>query len=115
MAVLPPDPYKSFDNHPNFIWLASIAIIVPSIVALGSISKIFNKTTEKIFDYLGWISYPLYCIHVPIYLIFTVVTNNKDYSFFSFISLISITVFLSHLLAKYIEEPIRYKLNFYLK
>lgn len=44
----------------------SILLMFPMIVAMGAGSKITDKRTAKVCDFLGKISYPLYITHYPL-------------------------------------------------
>lgn len=90
----------------SYIWLGSL-ILIPPIVALGSISNPCTAVVSAIFEYTGWISYPVYCLHFPIYSIFTSLTDNRDYGLMTIAVCGPIVVFVSHLAAKAIEEPCR--------
>jgi len=92
------------------IWLASTILIVPLFIIFGSISTSENPYINNINEYLGWISYPLYCIHFPVLSLY----SSFDIGYNIYLSTIICTVvslFLSHLLAKYIDDPIRAKLS----
>jgi peptidoglycan/LPS O-acetylase OafA/YrhL len=56
---------------------------------------------------LGWISYPVYCVHFPIYSIFTLLTDNADYGILAPLICIPVAIVVAHFSAKYIEEPVR--------
>jgi peptidoglycan/LPS O-acetylase OafA/YrhL len=100
----------------NHIWLGSVLFFVPLLVAVGSISNPTNSFTARVFHYLGWISYPVYCLHVPIYLIFTILTDNADYGILGALMCAPVVILVSHLVTKHMEEPVRDILaNRYLK
>lgn len=96
-----------FVAWPPYIWLASALILVPILIAIGTVSNATNLTTVKIFNYLGWISYPIYCLHMPIYSIFTLITKNQDVGIMAALVCVPIVIGVSHLLATHIEEPAR--------
>ena len=55
-------PFKLYGLYNEFF----LAIIAPLLVVLGSVSLCRDSFTLYISRFLGWISYPLYCLHVPI-------------------------------------------------
>ncbi len=58
----------------------SILFLFPLIVYMGASGSIKNATTQKLCNFLGDISYPIYIIHYPLIYIFSawVVDNNKS-------------------------------------
>jgi peptidoglycan/LPS O-acetylase OafA/YrhL len=91
----------------SYIWLGSTILFVPLLVAVGSISNPTNSYTSRVFKYLGWISYPIYCVHFPIYSIFTLLTDNADYGILTPLICLPVAIVIAHFSAKYIEEPVR--------
>lgn len=105
-----------FVAWPPYIWLASVLILIPLLITIGSVSNSANAFTTKVFEYLGWISYPIYCLHMPIYSIFTLITGNQNEGFLAALICVPMVIGVSHLVARYIEEPVRVALaNKYLK
>lgn len=89
------------------IWLVETLFAVPVLVLLGAVSMPVSSNEERRSEYLGWISYPVYCLHLPVYSIFTLATGNTDYGLIGLLICAPITIVLSHLLTKKIEEPVR--------
>lgn len=87
--------------------ISVLIIFVPILVALGAVSTTENALINKQLDYLGWLSYPIYCVHKPVLSIYTAISNQPKMGIYSVIFCILVTVVLSHLLAKYIDEPLR--------
>lgn len=52
-------------------WLFSITFLIPTMIFFSAKVIINCKRLEKICIYLGWLSYPLYCLHYPLFNIFT--------------------------------------------
>ncbi|MDD2781648.1 acyltransferase [Sulfuricurvum sp.] len=92
------------------IWLISTIFIVPIFIVLGSISNSTNARINSANEYLGWISYPLYCIHFPILSIYSTFYSDEN-SYITTLVCSVISIVLAHLLAKYIEEPMRFRLS----
>jgi peptidoglycan/LPS O-acetylase OafA/YrhL len=109
LLVLTPVAIFSIPTLPigYLVWLTSTLFIVPLLVAAGAVSVSRNDSLTKIFDYLGWLSYPIYCVHFPIYSIFTVLSNNADMGLLGAILCAAISIVVAHIFGKYIDEPFR--------
>jgi peptidoglycan/LPS O-acetylase OafA/YrhL len=46
--------------------LFSIALLAPSLVVLGATASSRNIAINKASEFLGWISFPVYCLHRPV-------------------------------------------------
>lgn len=46
--------------------LCAAATLAPLLVWCGSVSTCRDRFTLRVSEFLGWLSYPLYCVHVPI-------------------------------------------------
>jgi len=95
---------------PNFhgyyiFWLATVLTIVPILVSLAIASKKISLTSEKICSELGKLSYPIYCIHYPIFSIYSTYEMGLNLSGFEIFSLILFIVTLSHFVVRYYDEP----------
>ncbi len=88
-------------------WLLSALVVVPVIVAFGSTSQTDNSQINYVAGYLGWISYPLYCVHFPIYSLFTTITNNRNYGISGVVICSLVSWGVAHYSSKLIEEPVR--------
>lgn len=47
-------------------YLLAIGIAAPTLVCAGALSDHENRRLASVSTFLGWISYPLYCLHYPI-------------------------------------------------
>jgi peptidoglycan/LPS O-acetylase OafA/YrhL len=53
--------------HANSLYyLFAIALIAPLLVLVGATVPCESKTALSVATFLGWLSYPLYCVHFPI-------------------------------------------------
>ncbi len=93
------------------MWLYAALIFVPVVVTLGTVSDPKPGMTHRLFDYLGWLSYPIYCIHFPIYSIFTSLTHDADARLWGACLCAAVTIVMAHLSAKFIDEPVREMLS----
>jgi peptidoglycan/LPS O-acetylase OafA/YrhL len=46
--------------------LFAVAVLAPLLVWFGSISTCRDRLTTTISEFLGWLSFPLYCLHMPV-------------------------------------------------
>jgi peptidoglycan/LPS O-acetylase OafA/YrhL len=97
----------NFGSLSTFIWLFNALLIVPMLVVLGIVSSTEQATLTRVSDYLGWLSYPVYCLHFPIYVIFTLITANRDYGLEAMLICTPIALTTAHILTKVLEEPTR--------
>ncbi|WP_175883181.1 acyltransferase [Burkholderia sp. BCC0044] len=87
---------------------AILLFVAPALVYRGAMLAPSGKTIARISAFLGWISYPLYCVHYPIgRLVFTYAPQAEIHVVRTamFAALLSIVAAAG--LAKFIEEPIR--------
>lgn len=88
----------------------SAIIIAPIILFLGSFSAVKGKIASNLMIFLGWISYPLYCLHMPIGNIIGEIQNhylNSNDIVTSRLIFVMATIVFSVLATKFYEEPIR--------
>ena len=88
-------------------WLLGVLFVAPSLVYLGSASEPQSKKWAKLCNYLGWLSYPLYCVHLPIYNIFRA---ELGVNYLSSMLAVLCSVVVAHVASKSIEEPVRRRL-----
>jgi len=54
-------------SHTNAIYyLIAVGLVAPALVLLGSKLRCQNPIMLRTVQFLGWLSYPLYCVHYPI-------------------------------------------------
>lgn len=88
-------------------WIVSAVCFVPFLVLFGAASVSASERCNRAFDYLGWISYPIYCVHFPIYSIFSTYTDNRDVGMMPVLVCTPIALAVAHFGTKYLEEPVR--------
>jgi peptidoglycan/LPS O-acetylase OafA/YrhL len=88
-------------------WLLNTLVTISFLVALGAIANPQGKRAKEVFDYLGWISYPIYCIHFPLYSLYTSMAGNADTGLSGAVICSLATIGSAHVLAKYFDEPAR--------
>jgi peptidoglycan/LPS O-acetylase OafA/YrhL len=58
----------------------AIMVLAPLFVIQGSNAKCENSAVVATSKFLGWLSYPIYCLHVPILLGVRVIGNHVSFS-----------------------------------
>jgi len=61
LLVVPHLPHLS-----TIYYLFAVGLVAPMLVFLGSALHCQNQTASRVVRFLGWISYPIYCVHYPI-------------------------------------------------
>jgi peptidoglycan/LPS O-acetylase OafA/YrhL len=85
-----------------------LGIVAPGLVLLGSMVSCRGVVSENTAKFLGWLSYPIYCLHFPIARVVFLGANEADYSrSFAVFASIAITLVVSVILTKFCEEPTR--------
>jgi len=90
----------------------SILLMFPMIVAMGAGSKITDKRTAKVCDFLGKISYPLYITHYPlIYVQMQWAANHQSAPVGTHIcvaiSIFIMAIAIAYATMKLYDEPVR--------
>lgn len=92
----------------NFV---GVVFFMPVFLAIGAMTVCENEKILKVCTFLGWISYPLYCLHMPVAMIVKSVSeNNFGLSFYSLAPqacAIIITFAVTILVTKFYDEPSR--------
>ena len=60
--------------------LFAVAVLAPLLVWFGSISICRNRLTMKISEFLGWLSFPLYCLHMPVFEEMKILNGTLNFS-----------------------------------
>jgi peptidoglycan/LPS O-acetylase OafA/YrhL len=91
--------------------LIGVVLIMPVFLVTGALTIFENDKILKVCKFLGWISYPLYCLHLPIGVIVEYVSESIfDVSYYSFLPqafAISMSIVAAILVTKYYDEPVR--------
>ena len=85
-----------------------IAIVAPSVVFAGALINMGTGSARTFAEFLGWISYPVYCLHWPIGRAVFFVMSDSYYLNLLPAAVASVaTLAASVVLTKYCDEPIR--------
>lgn len=95
-------------NFPGYyiLWLLMVYTTVPYLVATAIAAPIESQAIKNICTELGKLSYPVYCIHYPIFSIYSTTKPNMNLSPLEITALVLGNLVLAHLLVRYYDEPI---------
>lgn len=97
-------PKRVYGLYPFLILLT----LAPYLVYVGSTLNCHSKISLNLARFLGWISFPLYCLHFPIGRAVFSIADNFHYSkLFAIFTSIILTTIISIILTKLYEEPMR--------
>jgi peptidoglycan/LPS O-acetylase OafA/YrhL len=92
-------------------YIFSAIVLSPLLLIIGTRTQFKNSISKNLSQFLGWISYPIYCLHTPVgnILAFFIKKEHLDIAYGLPFSLIAsaITVILAIILTKVYEEPVR--------
>ena len=101
-----------FDENTAFPGINALLPVISTAVLIGSISqwpRFFNDlSNNRISQWLGAISYPLYLWHWPA-LVLPSSTLGRPLSINERMICIFVTILLAHWTSKYIEQPLRHR------
>jgi peptidoglycan/LPS O-acetylase OafA/YrhL len=89
------------------VWILGSLIAIPALVALSAKSVSTSTKANILLDYSGWLSYPIYCLHLPIYTAILFISPKIEYSFATSIATACITAIFAHNVTRFFEEPVR--------
>ncbi|MCA8096440.1 acyltransferase family protein [Burkholderia contaminans] len=87
---------------------AILLLVAPALVYRGATLAPSGKTIARISAFLGWISYPLYCVHYPVgRLVFAYAPQAESHIVRTAMLAALLSMAAAAVLAKFVEEPIR--------
>lgn len=92
-------------------WLLCTLFVIPLIVWLGTRTDVSNTMAAKWLHYIGWLSYPLYCLHIPIAQLVSVYFPAPHYFLRFSLLLIFLILLVSDVVGRFYDEPVRAKLS----
>ncbi|WP_229203013.1 acyltransferase family protein [Burkholderia ambifaria] len=88
--------------------LAVLLFVAPALVYRGAMLTPSGNAVARISAFLGWISYPLYCVHYPIgRLVFAYAPQGDGHVVRTAMLAACLSIVSAAFLAKFVEEPIR--------
>jgi peptidoglycan/LPS O-acetylase OafA/YrhL len=93
-------------KYSYYLW--AIVVMTPLMVSVGAITKCETKALSAGSEFLGWISYAVYCLHVPIFDGLKIIYSRYHWTSVPVaLPSIMITLVLAVLATKYYDEPVR--------
>lgn len=97
-------PHEAKGLYSAFI----VAVVAPLLVCVGATMSCGGNINVKVSRFLGWMSYPIYCLHYPIGRAVFLLSDKAHYSKnFAFLASVILTFTLSIVFTKLYEEPVR--------
>lgn len=92
--------------------LVALATVAPAIVFVGAHIRLRSGLEKNVALFLGWISYPIYCLHYPIVLMVVFLRGNAHGSAYFLMAVsTAVTLALAMALTRWYEEPLRAALS----
>ena len=118
MAILALTAVPRFGTGHRYYWLVAVITSVPLLVAMGSWVRVPEGTRwERLCSYSGRISYPIFCLHYPLLVFFSLLPRDDGHmellslTFLDFLGIavafFCTTLVVSHYTMTFIEEPVR--------
>ena len=93
--------------HETLFWTVCVLLAVPAVVALGFVAETRSLQFSRLLGYLGWLSYPLYCLHFPLYSVVTTLRGSAEAPVWLVIALSAASILIAHAAGRWIDTPIR--------
>jgi peptidoglycan/LPS O-acetylase OafA/YrhL len=92
--------------------MIALATVVPAIVFIGAHIRPGPGLETNVARFLGWISYPIYCLHVPVVRLIVYARGGLHTPpYWVMLASATITIALAIMLTKWYEAPIRAALS----
>jgi peptidoglycan/LPS O-acetylase OafA/YrhL len=93
----------------GFYYLFQLVAVAPLLLVAGCLTVSQSNDEANTATFLGWLSYPLYCLHIPVFR--GVYLLHSKYGVFDNVQLVIIatiaTLALSVAITKLYDEPLR--------
>ncbi|MFM2405434.1 MAG: hypothetical protein RL223_3314 [Pseudomonadota bacterium] len=94
------------------IWLLQTLVAVPLLVLLGAAARPATPRLDRMQQELGWLSYPLYCLHLPVLMLVNVLTAGHLPSPATVVAASALLgIVLAWAAGRWIDEPLRHRLQ----
>jgi peptidoglycan/LPS O-acetylase OafA/YrhL len=88
--------------------LVALATVVPALVFFGANIRLRSELEKNVATFLGWISYPIYCLHYPIVRLAMFLRGSEHVSGYLLMAVSAAgTLALAVALTRWYEEPLR--------
>lgn len=93
--------------NPNY-WFICATVAVPLLVAAATQAEgqWRNKQAQAAAHYLGALSYPVYCIHIPVFSLFSTLFAEAENRTLTMFTGIGAGLALAHMIYVFIEKPL---------
>ena len=92
----------------GFFPLLALATIIPVVVFVGAQIRLRPGLELNVAKFLGWISYPIYCVHYPFVRLVTFMRDSGHGSGFLLMTAgAAVSLVLAMALTRWYEEPVR--------
>jgi peptidoglycan/LPS O-acetylase OafA/YrhL len=92
-------------------YLLVIGVVAPALVLLGALTECKNRCEQALSSVLGWMSYPIYCLHTPIGIGVDIVYEKYNVAAVTGVSAVVAsvwcTIISAVIITKVYEEPCR--------
>jgi peptidoglycan/LPS O-acetylase OafA/YrhL len=86
----------------------NLLVAIPLLVAAGATETSRQSRAQRFSAWLGYLSYPLYCLHFPIGRIVTLLTGRMHLSGIAFTALAgTISILAAMIIGRLVDEPLR--------
>ena len=97
-----------FATGKSIYYLMSILVIFPLLIFYGSGLEIEDSLIGTMSNFLGWLSYPLYCLHFPVTrLVQMLIVIGAIKPDSAILASTAISIILSVIICKFADEPLR--------
>ncbi|AOI91971.1 acyltransferase [Burkholderia pseudomultivorans] len=88
--------------------LAILVFVAPMLIFQGAKLRPGGALSARACSFVGWLSYPLYCVHYPVgRLVFTYLPNSEQHIVGAAALACCLSIAAAAVLAKCVEEPVR--------
>jgi len=92
--------------------LLAMATVVPALVFFGANIRPRSELEMNVATFLGWISYPIYCLHYPVVRLVIFIRGGEPGSGYLLMAVsAAVTLALAMALTRWYEEPLRAALS----
>ena len=88
--------------------LLALVTVIPAVVFVGAQIRLRPGLELNVAKFLGWVSYPIYCVHYPLVRLVTFMRDSRHGSGFPLMAAgTAVSLVLAMALTRWYEEPVR--------
>jgi peptidoglycan/LPS O-acetylase OafA/YrhL len=89
-------------------YLFAIVVVSPALILLGTVLTCRNRFVLWAMQLLGWISYPIYCVHYPVIrLVSFLQTRGWRFPLSSVLVVVIVSLLIATVLTLVYDQPVR--------